>query len=129
LSNLPVHLKKFWEYALQTSEGSVWRIEGDTNEILQKLETIYQEILLMPRDIDKKMVDWCLMASHKRVEDIVINQHRKAYDRAALVTAACTQALQVINPAEATKFFWEIQSKFPRHSSFQAELGRVNIVK
>lgn len=129
LSNLPVHLKKFWEYALQTSEGSVWRIEGDTNEILQKLETIYQDIFSTPREIDKKMVDWCLTASHKRVEDIVINQHRKAYDRAALVTAACTQALQVINPSEATKFFWEIQNKFPRHSSFQAELGRVNIVK
>lgn len=129
LNHLPKHLKKFWEYALQTSDDSIWNIEEGTNDIRQKLEDIYQDIFAIPREIDKKMIDWCLNASHKRVEDIVINQRRKAYDRAALVTAACTETLQIINPSEATKFFWEIQNKFPRHSSFQAELGRINIVK
>lgn len=128
LNNLPLHLKKFWEYALQTSDDSIWNIE-DTNNTRQKLEVIYQDIFAIPHETDKKMVDWCLNASHKRVEDIVINQHRKAYDRAALVTAACTETLQIINPSEATNFFWKIQNKFPRHSSFQVELGRVNIVK
>jgi tetratricopeptide (TPR) repeat protein len=129
LSKLPNHLKQFWDYALRTSDDSVWIIEDHTNETARRLESTYQTIFETFHDIDEKILTWCLTASHKRVEDIVVNQHRKAYDRAALVTAACTEALKVINPEEATKFFWEIQSKFPRHSSFQAELGRVNIVQ
>jgi soluble cytochrome b562 len=128
-THLPSHLKKFWDYALRTSADSLWDIDDNTDETLQKLEGIYETIFATSHEIDKKMLNWCLTASHKRVEDIVINQHRKAYDRAALVTAACTEALQTINPEQATQFYWEIQGKFPRHSSFQAELGRVNVVQ
>lgn len=75
------------------------------------------------------MLEWCLEAAQKRVEDIVSNQHCRAYDRAALVTAACTDTLKITNPSKATEFFWKIQNKFPRHSAFQAELGRINVVK
>jgi hypothetical protein len=129
LSYLPPHLKQFWEAALKASRDSVWHVEGDKNDIRQKLEDIYGALFETPRPIDNKMLEWCLEASQKRVEDIVINQHRNAYDRAALLTAACTDTLSITNPPKATEFFWKIQNKFPRHSAFQAELGRINIVK
>ena|SRR3990167_3727201 len=57
-----------------------------------------------------------------RVNGIVSNQHRNAYDKAALLTTACTATLKHINPAEATRFFNAIKNKFPRHSAFQSEL-------
>ena len=129
LEHLPPHLKQFWEYALKTSRDSVWTIEEDKNDISQKLENIYGKLFENPRPIDPEMLEWCLEAAQKRVEDIVSNQHRRAYDRAALVTAACTDTLKITNPPKATEFFWKIQNKFPRHSAFQAELGRINVVK
>ncbi len=129
LHQLPSHLKEFWEYALKMSRDSVWYIEGDRNDISQKLEKIYGSLFEKPCPIDQDMLEWCLRASQKRVEDIVSHQRRGAYDRAALLTAACTDTLKITNPMKATEFFLNIQNKFPRHSAFQAELGRINIVK
>jgi hypothetical protein len=72
--------------------------------------------------IPNKMNSWCIMAAENRISAIVSNQHRRAYDRAALLTVACTDALKFIKPIEAVKFFEGIKNKFPRHSAFQAEL-------
>jgi hypothetical protein len=129
LHQLPPHLKEFWQFALKTSRDSVWHIEGDKNDVSAKLEEIYGNLFEKPCPINQEILEWCLKASQKREEDIVINQHRNAYDRAALLTAACTDTLKITNPSKATEFFWNIQNKFPRHSAFQAELGRINIVK
>jgi hypothetical protein len=54
--------------------------------------------------------------------DREFHQHCVAYDRAALLTTGCAEALKYRNPPEAFNFFQRIKNKFPRHSAFQAEL-------
>jgi soluble cytochrome b562 len=121
----PTILKKFWDYALDISQDSIWDYGTSESDSPQQLKSIYQKLLSVPCVVDEKIINWCLIASEKRVHEIVSNQHRKAYDRAALLTAACTEALELTNSTEATKFFNKIKNKFPRHPAFQAELKKI----
>lgn len=123
--NSPAILKKFWDYALDISQDSIWDYGDNQSQSLKKLENIYQNLLSVPCSVDEKTMNWCLTATEKRVSEIVSNQHRKAYDRAALLTMACTEALALINQTESTKFFNKIKNKFPRHPAFQAELKQI----
>lgn len=78
-------------------------------------------------EISNEKLNWCLSTAEARVNDIVSKQRRGAYDRAALLTAACTEILKSIKSSEDRIFFDRIKNRFPRHSSFQAELRQVTI--
>ncbi|MDQ5920140.1 MAG: hypothetical protein QG673_196 [Pseudomonadota bacterium] len=71
-----------------------------------------------------EMIDWCLKVTEDRVIAIVSNQHRSAYSRVALLTAACAEAIKFTNRVDAVAFFTRIQGKYPRHPAFQAEMKK-----
>jgi hypothetical protein len=124
---LPVTLKKFWDYALNISLDSVWYYDNTSDvksELFQSVESSYQNLLSAQFSTpDPEIIKWGLAAAENRVIDIVSNQHRKAYDRAALLTVACSDALALTNPTKAINFYNKIKNKFPRHPAFQAELN------
>jgi hypothetical protein len=130
---LPVTLKKFWNYALNISLDSVWHyddVDDVKGELFQSVESIYQHLLSTSSSTaDTEIINWCLAAAEKRVVAIVSNQHRKAYDRAALLATACSEALALTNPTKAANFFNKIKDKFPRHPAFQAELNRAKTIR
>jgi hypothetical protein len=51
------------------------------------------------------------------------NQHRRSYDKAARLTAACTETLLSQGKTEeAESFLHDARNRFPRHRAFQSEL-------
>lgn len=126
---LPVTLKRFWDYALNISLDSVWYygdVDDVKNELFQSVESMYQNLLSTSSTttVDPEIIKWCLSASENRVIDIVSNQHRKAYERAAILTVACSDALAITDLTKSVNFYNKIKDKFPRHPAFQAELKR-----
>ena len=92
-----------------------------------RLRGTYKEIFATADGLAASIVAWCLTASAKRIRDIVGNQHRGAYGRAALLTGACVEALKATSKQKALEFFNKIKDEFPRHSAFQAELKRLRL--
>lgn len=128
LEKLPNTLKKFWCYALDISSYHMFDYKRNEDELLQKVERIYHNLFLSPKAIDEEIIRWCLREAENRICAIVGNQHRGAYDRAAILTVACTETLGQTNSAKAIQFFNKIKSKFPRHSAFQSELKQITNV-
>lgn len=122
LDQLPIALRKFWCYALEISLGFVWSYDKNKNELFQRIDKIYQKLFLRACPYDEKIIKWCLIESEKRIVAIVDSQHRRAYERAALLTVACSEALGLIDGALATAFFDKIRNSFLRHRAFQAAL-------
>lgn len=128
LTNQPIHklptsIKNIFTQALDKSKG-IWLYDQKHQELLKRLECAYETLFATSDQIPNEVFDWCLKIAQSRVHGIVSNQHRRAYDRAALLTAACAATLKYINPGKAILFFNEIKNAFPRHSSFQAELRK-----
>lgn len=65
---------------------------------------------------------WCVNVTRQRVDAIVSGEHRQSYDKAALLVAAYSEAMQSENPKEANAIVDEVRQRFPRHSAFQSEL-------
>jgi hypothetical protein len=131
---LPPNLAGLWEWGLQSSLG-FWVGGWDKeNPPLRRLEGAYAEqfaqasvrdegqekiLLLRLRSVQA----WCLDVAQQRVNAIVGGQHRKSYGKAAMLTAACAEVLQLQGDREAaSSFVSEIRNRFPRHRAFQAEL-------
>jgi hypothetical protein len=124
LHALPKSLKTLVVQVLSNSKGT-WMYDETHGELLSNLEMIYAELLTQTRSIPNEMFDWCLKIAEQRISGIVSNQHRGAYDRAALLTAACTESMKLTKSIDASLFFNKIKNKFPRHSAFQIELKQV----
>jgi paraquat-inducible protein B len=121
INKLPIPIKKLFIDALSKSKET-WLYDETHQNLLKNLEDAYEELFSTSHIISNNIIEWCLQAAEERVNGIVSNQHRNAYDKAALLTIACTVTLKHINPDEATKFFNRIKNKYPRHSAFQAQL-------
>lgn len=123
---LPTNLRQFWEERLQSSLGFRGGGQQQEDSVFKRLERAYPgqfaEISLSS-DSQEKYLAWCLEVTHKRVEAIVSGQHRGSYDKAALLTAACAETLQLRgNRPAANALVDEIRNRFPRHRAFQADL-------
>ena len=70
---------------------------------------------------------WADNICRERVEQIVSNQHRNAYDRAARAMGAVAECYVHLNKKDnAIRLLNEfVRTKFPRHSAFRAEVKRV----
>ncbi len=70
---------------------------------------------------------WSDRICRERVEQIVSNQHRSAYDRAARALGAVAECYVHLNEKDnAISLLNEfVRTKFPRHSAFRAEVKRV----
>ena len=124
---LPPYIKNLWDDSLGNASQSRWERATSPDFSMDKLRETYKEIFATSGSIEASIVAWCLTASTKRIRDIVGNQHRGAYGRAALLTGACIEALKATNRQDALEFFNKIKNEFPRHSAFQAELKRLRL--
>ncbi|MGM0599837.1 MAG: hypothetical protein ACQETH_08495 [Candidatus Rifleibacteriota bacterium] len=75
----------------------------------------------------KKYFKWAVALGKKRVEQIVSNQHRKAYGRAALTLGAMAESfLSQGNKEQANTIIRKYYSEmFKRHNSFKKEVREV----
>jgi hypothetical protein len=120
---LPVNLAEIWRFGLENSTG--YGLSGEAHEP-QRLKAAYAACLreaAIPLDSQEKLLSWCLDVARQRVDAIVGNQHRGSYAKAAVLTAACAEALRSRgNERAADAFANEIRNRFPRHRAFQVEL-------
>lgn len=128
LDKLPVPLKNLWKNSMQESLSCIGKHDENIADLTQRLNKIYQGLFLDSIPIEKEVIDWCLRASEKRITDIVSNQHRGAYEKAALLTVACTETLKIIEPQQASLFFNTIKNEFSRHSAFQQQLNQFKLL-
>ncbi len=121
---LPKALKKLIDQVLNNSKGT-WMYDEAHSELFGKLELAYADLLMQPHAASADMYAWCLKIAEERISGIVSNQHRGAYDRAALLVAACTESLRLTSQEDSSLFYNRIKNQFPRHSAFQGELRQV----
>ena len=126
LTALPRVLKSFFQGILLKSSDGFYDDESQ-NDLFRKLEKIYTKLLIQTPLMPQEILNWCLQTAEERICGIVSKQHRGAYDRAALLTIACTELLQRIEPVEAARFHSKIKNRFPRHSAFQTELRQAEM--
>ncbi|MCL1809328.1 MAG: hypothetical protein FWG42_06170 [Clostridiales bacterium] len=105
-------IDRFWKhYSRELNDGCEYDniIEGSIDAI--ELSSAQKE----------KYYKWCEDICGKRVDSIVSNQHRNAYDRAAMALVACSEVKAVLYGAhEGSALINEYLAKYPRHNKFQA---------
>jgi hypothetical protein len=74
----------------------------------------------------EKLLSWCLDVAQRRVDAIVGSQHRRSYDKAAVLTAACAEVLRLRGDKAASEaLVSDMRARFPRHRAFQSEMESV----
>ena len=125
---LPPNLAQLWQGGLQQSYIAIPMVFGAQGDSLAKrLEHAYTQSFArvsLAYNQQATLLAWCLEVAQKRAEAIVGGQHRKSYDKAAILTVACAEVLRLRGDrAAATGLVNEIRDRFPRHRAFQAELS------
>ncbi|MDH7485353.1 MAG: hypothetical protein QHJ81_03660 [Anaerolineae bacterium] len=124
---LPPNLARLWEWGLQSSIGFWFGGRESEESLLKRLERAYKEQLArvsLDRERQEEFLSWCLDVAKRRVDAIVGNQHRKSYDKAAVLAAACAEVLRLRGDrGAASSLVDDIRNRFPRHRAFQAELN------
>ena len=121
------NFQSFWRHSLSSSRDwdRVELVHGVEENLTHAYEKLKQEAKI---NMDPSMLDWCFEISKERICSIVSNKHRRAYSKAALLTAVCHDVLQALEkPQEAVEFYFDIKNKYPRHSAFQGELKNYKI--
>jgi hypothetical protein len=117
---LPPNLAQLWQWGLASSVG----LEQDP--VRKRLEQAYAEQPARASWSDDRqaaILSWCLDVARQRVDAIVGGQHRRSYDKAAVLAVACAEVLRLRGDrAAAGSLVDEIGARFPRHRAFQAEL-------
>ncbi|MBN2004327.1 MAG: hypothetical protein JXA21_13310 [Anaerolineae bacterium] len=125
---LPGTLAAIWREGLQNSLGFSEQFSPAGAPLL-RLERAYATQLAQthwPADVQTRYLDWCLDVVRQRVAAIVGGQHRKSYDKAAVLLAAGAETLRSRgDSAAAGALVAELRERFRRHSAFQAEVKRV----
>lgn len=124
---LPPNLAQLWQEGLQQSYIAIPTVLGAQGDPLSKrLERAYTQSFAgvsLAHNQQATLLAWCLEVAQKRAEAIVSGQHRKSYDKAAIVMVACAEVLRLRGEREAASGVVNgIRSRFPRHSAFQSEL-------
>jgi hypothetical protein len=125
---LPANLAQQWRVALQNSIGFGYYSESDESEsdVLKRLQRVYADKLSsvsMSSSQQRTFLAWCLEVAKQRVDAIVGGQHRGSYGKAAVLTAACAETLQLRGQdEEANAVLDNARNRFPRHRAFLAEL-------
>lgn len=124
---LPTNLAQLWQWGLQSNAGFWVGAVVQEAPALKRLERVYTEQFanasLSPKK-QSEVLEWCLEVAQQRVNAIVGGQHRKSYDKAAVLTAACAEALRLRGDKEAANaLVSQVRNSFPRHRAFQSELN------
>lgn len=67
-------------------------------------------------------LEWCVKEVDGRVKDIVSNQHRRAYYKAALLIVSLAEIYDSINENSGIAIIKKYRDIFPRHRAFLAEI-------
>ncbi len=124
LEALPANLAQVWEWRIQYSAPG-WSLYYDQEEpfLLDRLNHAYAAHFAtakMSERQQERFLAWCLDVAQQRVDAIVSNQHRKSYDKAAVLTVACAETLRLRgDEAAANALVDEVRGRYPRHSAFQ----------
>ena len=124
---LPPNLAQLWQEGLQQSDIAIPTVLGAQGDPLSKrLEWAYTQSFAgvsLAHNQQATLLAWCLEVAQKRAEAIVSGQHRKSYDKAAIVMVACAEVPRLRGEREAASGVVNgIRSRFPLHSAFQSEL-------
>lgn len=124
---LPSNLTQLWQWGLQNSID-FWVGGGEQGDsVLKRLERAYDGLFanaFLSREKQAEILAWCLDVAQQRVDAIVSNQHRKSYDKAAVVITACAEVLRLRGDDQgAGSLLDDVRNRFPRHRAFQAELN------
>ena len=121
---LPPNLAQFWRRRLGDSSAAWFGSEQD--ELQVRLERAYTErfaTVALSGESQERVLSWCLDVARRRIDAIVGGQHRASYDKAATLTTACAEVLQLRgDKAGAAAWVNEVRTRFPRHRAFQSEL-------
>lgn len=60
----------------------------------------------------------------RRIDAVVSNKHRHAYQRAASLTVAFAEALTLSGAGDGWDHIAGIRQRYPRHTAFRGELGQ-----
>jgi hypothetical protein len=126
LGALPSNLAQLWEWGLRYS-ATFWNWgyekEGSVRERLARACAERFAAAALSADQQERFLSWCLDVAQQRVNAIVGNKHRGSYDKAAVLTAACAEALRLRgDKTAASTLVGDVRGRFPRHRAFQAEM-------
>lgn len=124
---LPPNLAQLWNWGLSASVG-FWFSSRQPDSVQARLEQVYAEQfdrVSLRENRQPEILAWCVEVAHRRVDGIVGGQHRKSYNKAAVVTTACAEVLRLRGDrAAADSLVSDVRNRFPRHRAFQAELKK-----
>ena len=69
-----------------------------------------------------KYLEWCVKEVDGRVKEIVSNQYRGSYDKAALLIISLAEIYDSINENSGIAIIKKYRTMFPRHRAFLAEI-------
>ena len=126
LGALPSNLAQLWQWGVQYSVAAwSWGYEEE-GPVRERLARAYAEqfaAAALSTDRQERFLSWCLDVAQQRVNAIVGNKHRGSYDKAAVLTVACAEVLQLRGDQTAAgALVKDVRSRFPRHRAFQAEM-------
>jgi hypothetical protein len=128
LTELPRGLNRLWRRSLDaTQNGDEWpETARGASKQRKRLEHIYASGTTgwrLSPDEQETLLAWCLRVAKKRVAQIVGEQHRRSYDMAAALSAACAEVLRIRGQAEeGRKLLDDLYARYPRHRAFLSEL-------
>lgn len=115
-----------WKWALEKTLHCPFEAgAGNSNglNLFERYVTAYRDLYRESDPSDKSLLNWSIEQSEKRINGIMAGKHRSAYDRAALLVVACSQALDALGrKSESVGFFATIGSRYSRFPAFQSEL-------
>lgn len=128
---LPRNVARLWQWGLEVGvqAGDWYAAEARGDEALRsRLARAYAEALpafsLEPSERER-LLEWCLEVARKRVSTIVSRQHRRSYDKAAVLLAACAEVLWLRGEeGRGNVLLAGFREGFRRHRAFQAELDK-----
>jgi tetratricopeptide (TPR) repeat protein len=124
-NNLPSFLQKFWNSTILTSLSEGWYSHVQEN-VVRRLANIYSKLLQQDNNNLRQYLSWCIDIAKQRIADIVKNNHRQSYEKAATLTAISVEVLVLVGETKkAVDLYTKIKKDYPRHSSFQKELKKV----
>lgn len=74
----------------------------------------------------KQYIEWCINTTKNKINEIVSNQYRGEYDKAAQDLVACAEMIaSVKEETEAYNFIIRIKGLYPRHTSFAKAVNSI----
>jgi hypothetical protein len=125
-TTLPTFVNDLWKRALDPDHLSF--LSSEEKREPRRLKEAYEELrkqTQLTEAEEKALLTWCLKTAQRRAEAIVKGQHRRSYDKAAAVLAACVEACRARQEeAQGNALIRKLRERFPRHRAFQQELNR-----